>query len=221
MNELVIVPSTKPKTPTLIALETLDLRPEPVERFTGIARILAVARTALTIWGGISLAGIAAAGVVYGHAAFSSDATAERVSPNTATVAALAPPAVRVIPVAAPAARRQVSPARVPSHSPARQATPVAAPAAAPAHVATAAAVAASAPIAATAQDVTVASLPPSQTEGPDPIVEARLPRPRPDEQEVTGSISQHPYDAHDPVRWSRRHSVWIYYANRYRIPPL
>jgi hypothetical protein len=228
MNDLTIVPRARPPQPTFITLEAEDVRPRPARRAL-MGPILPVARTALMVWGGISLFGVAAAAVVYGQVGFDLDRLVGS-GPKR--------PAVQLASAVA------ATPARIPVAAPARPPKPAAAPA-----IATAAPVRQAVPVASAAaplpakpaapSEMTVASLVPPPVDVDEPLIEARLPRPRPDEPvtatadepagttadepRVTGSLAQqHPYNARDPVRWSRRRPpMYIYYyPNFYRAPP-
>ena len=152
---------------------------EPARQVALLPSVARAARTALLAWGGISLAAISGAAVVYAHGGFGGQVVAiEEAEPAPAPqqVVAAAAPQLSVAavapqqPVAAPAQKRVriIETTRTPIERPVT--------------VAALPAPAVPSPAAVAAQEILAAQ--------PEPL-EARLPKPRPEPPLVTASIPQ------------------------------
>lgn len=184
----------------------IDPSPSPAP-YAPVAR---AARTALLVWGGVSLAAVSGAALVYAHGGvpIEPQIIAETAAPlpvKAAEIVPEAPPAARPVRVIAlhPAPVpplpeiASAAVARDPSPRVAAAAAPIAEPP--PEPVVLAAAI----PSAASALSSETASLPelPAAAEAPETTVEARLPRPRPKAPVETASIERQ----WDELRASRR----------------
>ena len=212
--------------------------PRPAASYAVLQRTVRVAKLALMIWGGISLTaagGYAVGEVLSGPEQLKGQALAPAQPPQPAVLAAV--PAAEPAPDAAPKAagtsveRRQVGTSPDPASSKAatRPAAPVkprlaaAAPAGAgPREADAPPPVRRAAPLT-NADDIGVAGggfTPRSGLEvrggiantplpEEDATVAARVPRPRPDDPVITGSIDRQWAEVRRPRRWERRIATW------------
>jgi hypothetical protein len=205
----------------------IDTLPSPAPR----APVVRAARTALLVWGGVSLAAVSGAALVYAHGGVPiepeiSAETAAALPVKAAEIVAEVPPAAKPVRVIAlhPAAA-----APAPSLAPARVAkTPSPrAPAAAaatfeeppPEPVVLAAAI----PAPSSALSSETASLPelPTAAEALETTVEARLPRPRPKAPVATASIERQWDDLRASRRIGRHEAIRPRFLYRYGRAPL
>lgn len=247
MNDLVIVSGAQPPDsllPTPVPANETAARPPGIARCGLLARIAAAAQAALMVWGGISLAGVALAAVVYGQGDYGSPVGSADGISRPLQVAA-APPAVKKVNAApnpvesAPASQPPMESAAMlrpgeggasPTPVETTGITPEPASGGAESPDPTTVIAASDAAAVLRVLEDSAASEPgasvsptPSADDPPSavepPIVDARLPRPRPDEPLVTGSIEP-PHSA-SPPRPARRHGYWPRFAYRYRMAPL
>jgi hypothetical protein len=203
----------------------IDPSPSPVP-FAPVAR---AARTALLVWGGVSLAAISSAALVYAHGSGLSTEpaiSAEVAAPpaiRAADIATEVPPAsrpVRVIALypaaAAPAPQLAPAPVAVAPSPPVPAAAAAPRAETLPAPVVPAAAI----PLAVPSETASLPGLP-AAAEAPETTVEARLPRPRPEAPLATASIERQWDELRASRRIGRHEAIRARFPYRYGRAPL